>query len=175
MKCFYILFLSVFILIGCGGIRQEAYVVNSQGLLSIDGKHVLVKKKWFKVNPEQYPKFSFSEDIAPPEPYKTKYNLPLIKKTDVWEISYKVVDSYIAISSDYHSRLCEAPGYFWIDCARTRDYGIWIDINGNITGGWEVLKGNLKSGYEAIEDLSPKYKTSQNWPVKKLVKLKGNK
>ena len=51
------------------------------------------------------------------------------------------------VSNDYHNKLCEEPGYFWVDCARTRDYGIWIDEDGNITGGWKVLKGNLKRWY----------------------------
>ena len=60
--------------------------------------------------------------------------------------------------------MCEEPGYFWVDCARTRDYGIWIDEDGNITGGWKVLKGNLKRGYEALEDLTPKYMSNKKWP-----------
>lgn len=160
----YLYLIMAFTLSGCGGIPKQFYELNSKGLLSIDGEHVLVKKAWFQVDSEDYPKYKFREDVTPPEPYRTKYSLPIIKRSDIWMVKYKIIDSYLIVSNDYHNKLCEEPGYFWVDCARTRDYGIWIDEDGNITGGWKVLKGNLKRGYEALEDLTPKYMSNKNWP-----------
>lgn len=168
----YLLLLSVF---GCSS-ATDYYPETPSGS---DG--VAVNPDRYKIDGSQYPIFHTRKSIDAPagETYwlaGAEYlAMTPILPTDSWRVTHTYKGLLIIQSEEYNDRQCRyldqigrnpvgggvnILGY----CLQAFEYGIYVDEQGAITGGWELLPGKQKIFSARNMFLSPDEQGTSLWP-----------
>lgn len=154
MKSVYNILCVSLLLAGCVG--SAAYYPPPDNALLIQGKPALINPDHYKVNPLDYPVFLAKNDYLPPAPKKhfagEVYPLIVdeIMAADVWRVTHVINELWIIQSEQFNERECrllDKRGYsdgfvnIFNRCLRRIDFGIYVDPNGNVNGGWALLPG----------------------------------
>lgn len=105
---------------------------------------------YFAVDSRSFPRYRAARKIVPPPWFK---DLTIeILPTDIWHVTHGIGDRSLIQSEAFQDRVCRylfslPPAGTWGGrliraenrCEADYLYGIWIDSNGRVTGGWVLL------------------------------------
>jgi hypothetical protein len=139
-----------------------------------------VDPEQLRVNPKDFPQFRAKQQVKPP-PTKLRIDMVEIVPGDIWQVSYRVRDFYLITSNTYEDRLCRslnAAGHksiallsrFTGKCTNQYIYGIYVDLTGKVTGGWEILPNSSRIilSSERRQYLTPDPISALSWGVQPL-------
>jgi len=169
------LYFFVLFIYGCSA-ATDYYQVIPPGS---DG--MAVKPDKFKVDSSRHPIFHVSNSLTPPdgETYwisGAEY-VPMtsILPSDTWKVTHIYRDLFIVQSEEYNDRQCRyldeinrnpAGGGVNIfgSCLQAFEYGIYLNEQGEIAGGWELLPGEQKIFSARKMFLAPNDEKTEAWP-----------
>jgi hypothetical protein len=152
------LFVNALMLSACYGMEDYN---GTPPVALVDGRLPL-DPEILRVNPKNYPVFHVTDAHIPPQP-RSEYKPELVFRitmveilpTDEWHVTHKWKDHFLITSKSYDQRQCasQEAGGPGTKCAREIWGGnyqpqhfqaIYIDQDGNISGGWKELANSSR-------------------------------
>ena len=156
------------------------YVPAPEGAIKYGSGEKAVPVDAYRINENSHPKYKLAiEEFYPPPANLCGFggcnDIPTNKlwKDDVWKVTHVFKDYRLIQSDSYNERLCRSldrKGYGdWFlnilnKCLRGYDFAIYIDPDGVIRTGWELLPGKRKVGTERKVYLNPSPSKKTGWP-----------
>lgn len=129
-----------------------------------------------RVDSSNFSKFRTTRDIAPP-PTSIPIRMVDISRDDVWVVRYQIRDSYLITSDSYTDRQCRSlagresglgiahVSPFTGKCSSRYLYSVYVDMDGNVTGGWALPVNPSVVGFSSDRKafLKPNPASVVNW------------
>jgi hypothetical protein len=164
----------------CGCMSSLDYTPAPEGAIKYGSGDKAVPVDAYRVNEDSYAKYKLAgEEFYPPPATLCGFggcnDMPTnkLRKKDVWKVKHVFKGYHLIQSDSYNERLCRSldrKGYGnWFvnilnKCRRGYDFAIYIDPDGVIMAGWELLPGVRKVGAERKVYLNPSPSKKTGWP-----------
>lgn len=164
----------------CGCMSSLDYVPAPEGAVTYGSGEKAVPVDAYRVNEDSYPKYILAvEEFYPPPAALCGFggcnDIPTnkLRKNDVWKVTHVFKDYRLIQSETYNERLCRSldrKGYgnWFVNildmCLRSYDFAIYINPDGIVMAGWELLPGKQKGGAERRVYLNPDPSKKTGWP-----------
>ena len=135
---------------GCGAASSSAvYQEPPPGSVQYGTGASPVDPDDYEVSPADYPSFHVRTDIDPPDSTRcwfrcSKLTQVRILPTDIWHVTHVVAGKWLIESSAYQDRQEAYVRSHYHIGSNKYNYAIYVDGNGVIDGGWQLLPGSNK-------------------------------
>lgn len=144
---------TTLVLNGCFGMAD--YIEAPKEAVTYGSGNRAIDPDLYRVDLNNFPKYHIKEIFHPPRwksnGMESRFDMVPILPSDIWSVTHVVNEYYLIYSESYNERQCQylakqGPGAgafispLTKNCESDYLYHIYITKDGNVSGGWELLK-----------------------------------